>query len=123
MSKKILIVDDELNMRMLLQEALEEVEDKGVELFVAANGNDAIESIRIEKPDLVILDVMMPGMDGIDLSNKATKIKPKLKVMFITGFAAVALGDRNPDHEKARVLSKPFHLKELVDQVEDLLAA
>ena len=68
-------------------------------------------------------DIVMPGMDGIELSQKATHHCDKLKVMFITGFAAVALGDRNPDHEKARVLSKPFHLKELVDQVEDLLAA
>jgi len=69
MSKKILIVDDEMNMRMLLQEALEEFEDKGVELLVAENGNDAIEFIRTEKPELVILDVMMPGMDGFGVCN------------------------------------------------------
>ena len=69
MTKRILIVDDELNMRTLLQEALEELEDKGVELLVAANGNEAIESVRKEKPDLIILDIMIPRMDGFEVCN------------------------------------------------------
>jgi two-component system alkaline phosphatase synthesis response regulator PhoP len=54
MSKKILIVDDEVNMRMLLKEALEEFEEKGVELLIVENGSDAIESVRVEKPDFII---------------------------------------------------------------------
>ncbi len=69
MSKKILIVDDEMKMRMLLKETLESLEDKGVELLLAENGKDAIESIRAEKPELVILDVIMPGMDGFEVCN------------------------------------------------------
>ncbi len=69
MAKTIMIVDDELNMRMLLKETLESLEDKGVELLLAENGKDAIESIRAEKPELVILDLMMPGMDGFEVCN------------------------------------------------------
>ena len=65
----------------------------------------------------------MPEMDGIEFARRATELDPDLKVMFITGFAAVAL---NPDSEAPRdasVLSKPFHLKDLVHEVERLLAA
>jgi two-component system alkaline phosphatase synthesis response regulator PhoP len=69
MSKKILIVDDEVNMRMLLKEALEEFEEKGVELLIVENGSDAIESVRVEKPDFIILDAMMPGVNGFDVCN------------------------------------------------------
>ena len=66
---KILIVDDELAMRTLLKEILEEFEDKGVELLTANNGEEAIESIKAEKPELVILDVLMPGMNGFEVCN------------------------------------------------------
>ncbi len=66
---KILIADDELVMRDLLKEALEKLEDKGVELLTADNGEEAIESIRTEKPELVILNVMMPGMNGFEVCN------------------------------------------------------
>ncbi len=66
---KILIADDELVMRDLLKEALEKLEDKGVELLTADNGEEAIESIRTEKPELVILDVMMPGTNGFEVCN------------------------------------------------------
>jgi two-component system cell cycle response regulator CpdR len=66
-------------------------------------------------------------MDGIELAQKATALHPSIKVMFITGFAAVAMGARNPQlnpqQTDTRVLSKPFHLKDLVDQVSQLLAA
>ncbi len=71
--------------------------------------------------DLLLADIVMPGMDGIELSQRASKIRPGLKVMFITGFAGVVM-DR-AEREKRPVLSKPFHLKELVDQVEQVLAA
>ena len=66
---KILIADDDLAMRDLLKETLEEFEDKGVELLTANNGEEAIESIITEKPELVILDVMMPEMNGFEVCN------------------------------------------------------
>jgi len=67
----------------------------------------------------------MPGMDGIELSQKATEQYPDLKVMFITGFDAVAVGNKDMDmnSSKTKLLSKPFHLNDLVDQIETLLAA
>jgi DNA-binding LytR/AlgR family response regulator len=60
----------------------------------------------------------MPEMDGIELARRATEIDPDLKVMFITGFAAVALNPDSKAPKDAKVLSKPFHLRDLVNEVE-----
>lgn len=118
---RILIAEDDSSMRHFLVMALKRA---GHDVEACEDGMSALHTLSTDKSfDLLLADIVMPGMDGIELSQKATEICQKLKVMFITGFAAVALGQRNPGHESARVLSKPFHLKELVDQVEDLLAA
>ena len=79
--------------------------------------------------DLLIADIVMPGIDGIELARRACLELPGLRVMFITGFAAVALKAQTLSHfgtdskADAKVLSKPFHLKDLVEQVEHALAA
>ncbi|MNL79148.1 response regulator FixJ [compost metagenome] len=65
----------------------------------------------------------MPEMDGIELARRATELDPDLKVMFITGFAAVALNSDSKAPKDAKVLSKPFHLRDLVDEVNKMLAA
>ncbi|PJB69033.1 MAG: response regulator [Alphaproteobacteria bacterium CG_4_9_14_3_um_filter_47_13] len=119
---KILIAEDDSSMRHFLAMALERA---GHDVNSCEDGLSALRVLEAEGQDfdLLLADIVMPGMDGIELSQKASKISDHLKIMFITGFAGVALGNRNPGHEKARVLSKPFHLKELVDQVEELLAA
>ena len=65
----------------------------------------------------------MPEMDGIELARRAAEIDPGLKIMFITGFAAVALHPDSRAPKEAKVLSKPFHLKDLVSEVERMIAA
>jgi two-component system cell cycle response regulator CpdR len=65
----------------------------------------------------------MPEMDGIELARRATEIDPDLKVMFITGFAAVALNAATQAPKEAKILSKPFHLRDLVNEVDRMLAA
>lgn len=120
---RILIAEDDQSMSSFLIMALEKA---GHEVNAAENGLDALKILEdnTDKPfDLLLTDIVMPGMDGIELSNKATKLHPELKVMFITGFAAVAMGREDLDTEKAEILSKPFHLNDLVKQVETLLAA
>lgn len=117
----ILLAEDDKSMCQFLKMALERAGHKvtackdGLEALTALEGPDEF--------DLLLTDVVMPGMDGLELSAAAGKRRPELKVMFITGFAAVALGERNPGHENTRVLSKPFHLNDLINQVEALLAA
>jgi len=118
---QILIAEDDDTMRHFLKMALNRA---GHEADLAADGLEALQALESDKVyDLLLADIVMPGMDGIELSQKAAALRPDLKVMFITGFAAVAMNQQNPTHNAARVLSKPFHLKELVDQVESLLAA
>ncbi len=123
MSKKILIVDDELNMRMLLKEGLEEFEDKGVELLLAENGKDAIESIRTEKPELVILDVMMPGIDGFEVCNT---IKNELGMKDVYVLMLTTNGQKFNKQKGIEVgtdifMTKPFDPDEIVEKTAQVL--
>lgn len=68
-----MIVDDEPHIRMLIEQTLEELEDDGVNFFTATNGEEALEIIREEKPQLVFLDVMMPKMNGMEVCRKVKK--------------------------------------------------
>lgn len=73
MSKKLLIVDDEAHIRMLIEQTLEELEDEGVEFLTAENGEQALEIIQAENPQLVFLDVMMPKMNGMEVCRRVKK--------------------------------------------------
>src|SRR5258705_11822120 len=73
MEQKLLIVDDEAHIRMLLEQTLEELEDEGVSFFSAENGEEALEIIQTENPQLVFLDVMMPKINGMELCCRVTK--------------------------------------------------
>jgi len=95
----------------------------GYDVVSFGNGVEAYERLREEPFTLLLTDIVMPEMDGIELARKASELDPDLKIMFITGFAAVALNPDNHAPKDAKILSKPFHLRDLVDQVERLLAA
>ncbi|MCB1562025.1 MAG: response regulator [Alphaproteobacteria bacterium] len=118
----ILLAEDDSSMRTFLAMALEKgghrvtAKADGLEALRALDKNDAAY-------DLLLTDIVMPGVDGIELSDKARKKHPGLKVIFITGFAAVAMEDRHKPQESTRILSKPFHLNDLVGQIEKLLSA
>src|SRR5213075_732317 len=73
MEQKILIVDDEAHIRMLIEQTLEELEDEGVEFLTAENGEIALDIIQEEKPNLVFLDVMMPKMNGMEVCRRVKK--------------------------------------------------
>ena len=70
---------------------------------------------------MLLTDIMMPGMDGIELAKQAETLSPGIKIMFITGFAAVAMGDASAS--ETTVLSKPVHLRQLVTEVDRMIAA
>lgn len=117
----ILLAEDDTSMREFLGIALSKA---GHSVLSCEDGLKALEALRgTQAFDLLLTDIVMPGMDGIELAQAATRERPGLKVMFITGFAAVAMGEQQKTANEARILSKPFHLKELVTQIDSLLKA
>ncbi|MFC3694582.1 response regulator [Chenggangzhangella methanolivorans] len=119
-SSKILLAEDDDDMRRFLVRALE---NAGHSVVSFDNGLSAYHRLREEPFELLLTDIVMPEMDGIELARRATQLDPDIKVMFITGFAAVALNPDSQTPKDAKILSKPFHLRELVTEVDKLLAA
>jgi two-component system, cell cycle response regulator CpdR len=117
-AKRILLAEDDDSMRGYLELALKRA---GYEVTSFANGKDAFDRISQEPFTLLLTDIVMPLMDGIELARRASEQDPQLKIMFITGFAAVTLNNGVETPKDARVLSKPFHLKDLVREVDMLL--
>ena len=117
---RILLAEDDEDMRRFLAKALE---NAGYQVISFDNGMSAYERLREEPFNLLLTDIVMPQMDGIELARKAAELDPDLKIMFITGFAAVALNADLEAPKDAKILSKPFHLRDLVQEVERLLAA
>ncbi len=118
-TQKILLAEDDESMRVFLQKALSKA---GYEVKSFGTGIEAFERLKEEPFTLLLTDIVMPEMDGIELARKAAEVDPDLKIMFITGFAAVALNAENSTPD-AKVLSKPFHLRDLVNEVDRMLAA
>ncbi|MFM5907892.1 MAG: cell cycle two-component system response regulator CpdR [Novosphingobium sp.] len=111
---RILLAEDEDAMRTYLARALE---NAGNEVVAVDRGTAALPLLEREHFDLLLSDIVMPEMDGIELAQRCAEVSPETKVMFITGFAAVTL-KASREAPQARVLSKPFHLKDLVMEVE-----
>jgi two-component system cell cycle response regulator CpdR len=116
----ILLAEDDDSMRRFLKKALERA---GHTVVDASQGDEALTELQLREFDLLLTDIVMPIMDGIELARRAAEIDPEMKIMFITGFAAVALNAANRAPEDAKVLSKPFHLKDLVQEVDRVIAA
>lgn len=117
---RILLAEDDESMRVYLARALERT---GYHVVAVDNGLAALPLLESEPFDLLLTDIVMPEMDGIELAQKAAEIAPDIRVMFITGFAAVALNADSTAPKHAKVLSKPIHLRELVNEVQKMLAA
>ncbi|MEM1194855.1 MAG: response regulator [Pseudomonadota bacterium] len=111
---RILLAEDEEAMRAYLARALT---NAGYRVDTVDRGTDALPLLESERFDLLLSDIVMPEMDGIELAQRCAEISPSTKVMFITGFAAVSLR-ASREQPAAKVLSKPFHLRDLVLEVE-----
>ena len=112
---RILLAEDDNDMRRFLVKALQ---NAGYDVASFDNGLSAYNRLREEPFELLLTDIVMPEMDGIELARRATELDPDIKVMFITGFAAVALNPDSKAPKDAKVLSKPFHLRDLVNECE-----
>jgi two-component system cell cycle response regulator CpdR len=115
----ILLTEDDSSLRAFLTRALERA---GHRVFQAESAYAALPHLEAGGVDLLLTDIVMPGMDGIELAQRARALDPDLRIMFITGFAAVALSRADAPSD-ARVLSKPFHLRELVAEIASMFPA
>jgi len=116
---RILLAEDDDSLRGFLARALERA---GYEVTACADGDEAA-AVLDQDWDLLLTDIVMPGLDGIEVARQAAAIHPGLRIMFITGFAAVALAAGDAAPLGAKVLSKPIHLREIVSEVERMMAA
>lgn len=111
---RILLAEDDDAMRTYLTRALE---NAGYDVIAVDRGTAAIPHLKSDYFDLLLSDIVMPEMDGIELAQRCSEISPRTKVMFITGFAAVTL-KASREAPQAKMLSKPFHLRDLVLEVQ-----
>ena len=121
--KKILIVDDEVNNRLLLEEILEEFKEQGVEILLAKDGRQALDIITRETPDLVFLDIMMPEINGYEVCSI---VKRQLKLLNIYIVLLTAKGqeeDKNKGFHALcdRYITKPFYFNEVLAIAENVL--
>lgn len=123
MSKKILIVDDEPHIRLLLAQTLEELEDEGVEILTATNGAEALETIQEEKPNLVFLDVMMPKMNGFDVCKavKQELVIPDVFIIMLTAKGQEFDKNKGIDVGADLYMTKPFDPDEILEKAQQVL--
>lgn len=111
---RILLAEDDQAMRTYLARALQ---NAGYDVVAVECGTEALPHLETETFDLLLSDIVMPEMDGIELAQRCAEVSPMTKVMFITGFAAVTLR-ASREAPQAKVLSKPFHLRDIVMEVQ-----
>ncbi len=123
MTKKILIVDDEPYMRLLIEQTLEDLEDEGVELLIAEDGEDALEQVKSEQPNLVFLDLMMPKMSGFDVCNHIKN------VLYMNDVYVIMLTAKGQEFDKQKgkevgtdmYLTKPFDPDQVLEKSQEIL--
>ncbi len=114
----ILLAEDDAAMRGFIAKALEK---SGHTVTSLGDGLEALHALQQGPYDLLLTDIVMPGMDGIALSTQAARLHPSMKIMFITGFAAMTTQDPGLQSVPHKVIAKPFHLGNLTQEVEEIL--
>jgi two-component system alkaline phosphatase synthesis response regulator PhoP len=122
-SSKILIVDDEPHLRSLIQQTLEELEDEGVELLTAGNGEEALEQIQANRPKLVFLDVMMPKVSGFEVCDRVKNVLGLKDVYIVLLTAKGQEFDRQKGQEVGAdvYMTKPFDPDALLEKARQVL--
>lgn len=121
--KKILIVDDEVNNRLLLEEILEDFKEIGVEILLASDGKQALDLIESERPNLVFLDIMMPTINGYEVCNVVKKELKMINIYIVLLTARGQKDDRDRGFEVLcdKYITKPFYFNEVIEIAEDVL--
>ena len=113
--RSVMIVDDESAMREILKIML-----RDYKVIEASNGKEAVELYKKEKPDLVLMDIMMPVMSGIDAVKEIKRIDPNAKIIAVTAYESTK-GEKAIEAGVDKILRKPFTRKELLKIVEEYL--
>ena len=118
---KVLVVDDEPLARDRLRRLLAAVQ-ADAECFFASNGEEALEQVAVTEPDLLLLDIRMPGMDGIETLHEIKKNHPLLGVIILTGYATVKTSVEAMKTGAFEYLEKPYDIEQLVAIIKAALA-
>lgn len=108
--KKVLIVDDQNGIRILLMEVFN---SEGYTTMQAPNGKVALEIVRNEAPDLVLLDMKIPGMDGLEILKHIKEINPDIKVIMMTAYGELDMIKQATDLGALMHFTKPFDIDEM----------
>lgn len=115
---KVLIVDDQYGIRLLLYEVFSK---EGYQTFSAANGKEAIDIVQKESPDIVLLDMKIPGMDGLEILKHIKKIIPDIKVIMMTAYGELDMLQEANSYGVITHFTKPFDIEQLRDAVRAIL--
>lgn len=120
---KVLIVDDEPHIRMLLEQTLEDLEDSGVDILIAEDGEKALDIIKSNKPDIVFLDVMMPKINGFDVCNTVKNVLNMKDVYIVMLTAKGQEFDKKKGLEAGAdiYMTKPFNPDEIYAKTTEVL--
>jgi two-component system, response regulator, stage 0 sporulation protein F len=114
MKGKVLIVDDQFGIRILLNEVLQKA---GYQTFQAANGVQALEIVNKHSPDLVLLDMKIPGMDGIEILKRMKVIEPDIRVIIMTAYGELDMIQEAKDLGALTHFAKPFDIDDIRNAV------
>jgi two-component system, response regulator, stage 0 sporulation protein F len=120
MGSKILIVDDQYGIRILLNEVFQK---EGYTTYQAANGMQALEIVRKHQPDLVLLDMKIPGMDGIEILKRLKEIDPDIKVIIMTAYGELDMIQETKELGAIMHFAKPFDIDDLREAVKKHLVS
>lgn len=115
MGQKLLIVDDQFGIRVLLTEIFQ---NEGYETFQASNGVQALSAVEKEDPELVLLDMKIPGMDGLEILKRIKKLDRRIKVIIMTAYGELDMIQEALDHGAITHFSKPFDIDKVVEMVK-----
>lgn len=119
--KKILVVDDEAFIRVLLTQTLEDLEDQGVEILCAADGQEALEVALAERPNIIFLDVMMPYISGYEVCRKVKEQAPDVHIILLTAKGQAVDKELGAAAGADEYVTKPFDPDNILARVGQLL--
>jgi two-component system, response regulator, stage 0 sporulation protein F len=119
MSERVLIVDDQYGIRILLNEVLQK---EGYDTYQAANGLQALEIVQENVPDLILLDMKIPGMDGIEILKRVKALYPDMKVIIMTAYGELDMIQEAMDLGAITHFAKPFDIVDIREAVKKYLA-